>query len=358
MLSGFRKLFRPPIFDDLEKATQALSIHTILLGTLAVTFLFLIYAIFFQPLAQLIIAVIAIAIEFGLLALVQAGRIQLASLILCSLLWAALALETTFYGGIRAASFGGFAAIILIAGLTMGGLGGFIFTALSLVAAVGLAFAENQGFLPANANLPVTSLLFWHGTELIAVALLIYLAIRSISAISRKIGDREKDQQAANVLLQASQADLQQRTSALERQNITLQTLAAVSRISNDVESEEEFLEQSARLLIEQNKLELVSIFVLDQMEENAILQISRSQPGKPLPMAGYKLTIIRSESTNLLMGVNTLHFKIGEWNYYIDSPKQLLNMQTTLNFPLVSNEHLYGILNIQDGIHRLFGRY
>ena len=38
MLSGFKKLFGPPVFDDLEKAAQARNIHTILLGTLTLTF--------------------------------------------------------------------------------------------------------------------------------------------------------------------------------------------------------------------------------------------------------------------------------------------------------------------------------
>jgi GAF domain-containing protein len=348
MLSGFKKLFRPPVFDDTEKAAQAHNIHTILLGILVLTFLFLIYTFFSPPPGQLIVAAIALVFEFGLLVLVQSRRIQLASGILTSFLWAAIILEVALNGGIRDTGYGTLAAIILIAGLTMGTRGGFIFTVLTFLASAVLAFAENQGFLPAYSTVSIASVLLSRSIELLAVALLSNLAIRNISAITRKVMEKEKAEESANVLLEASQTDLQQRTSALEKRNITLQTVAAISRISNEVKSEEEFLEQSAKLLIEQNKLEHVDIFVLDQMEESAILQASSSQPGKPLPLAGYKLNVVRSKSTNLLMGANTLHIKIGEWDYYIDSPTQLPDMQTTLNFPLVSNEHLYGLLNIQ----------
>ena len=102
--------------------------------------------------------------------------------------------------------------------------------------------------------------------------------------------------EAANALIEASQAELKQRASALEKRNTTLQTVAAISRIANNVKSEQELLEQTANLLINQNKMENISIFVLDQVEENVILQVSCSQPGKPLSPAGTQLNVIRSE--------------------------------------------------------------
>jgi hypothetical protein len=52
--------------DDPEKAAQARSIYIILLATLALTLLFLIYSIFFPPPGQLIIAIVAVLVEFGL----------------------------------------------------------------------------------------------------------------------------------------------------------------------------------------------------------------------------------------------------------------------------------------------------
>lgn len=349
MLSGFNNLFIPPAFDDPEKAAQARNSLTVLLGTLVLTFIFLIYTIILQMPGQILIAVIALVMEFGLLFLIQTKHIQLASVILTSLLWAALVLEIALGGSIRSTSFGCFAVIILIAGLTIDKRSGLIFAVLSLIAAASLTFVENKGYLPAYTEVRAIPMLFWYSFELIAVALLFYLASHSISFISRKVMNNEKAGEAANALLEASQADLKQRTSALEKRNTTLQTVAAISRIANNVKSEAELLEQTANLLIDQNKMETVSIFVVDQVEENVILQVSCSRPGKPLPPAGTQLNVIKSESTNLLMGANSLHFKIGVWNYYVDTPKRLPEMQTNLTFALVGNEQLYGVLNIQD---------
>jgi GAF domain-containing protein len=349
MLSGFKKLLRPPVFDDLEMAAQARSIHRILLGTMVLTFLFLLYAIVSPPPVQLIIAIIALVFEFGLLVLVRARHIRLVSGILTSLLWAAIVLEVSLYGGIRDTGYGAFAAIILIAGLTMGTRAGFLYAVITLVTSAGLAFAENQGYLPKYTEIPITSVLLSHSIELIAVALLFDLAIRSITTITRKVVEKENAEKETSVLLEASQADLSQRTAALEKRNFTLQTVAAISRLTNEVRSEDELLEHSAKLLIEQNKLEYAGFYILDQMEESAILQISHRQSGKLPSQAGIKLNVIRNESLNPLMGVNALHYEIEKVNYYIEIPNLLPEMQTSLTFPLISNERLYGLMNIQD---------
>ncbi len=144
MLSGFIKLFNPPAFDDPVKAAQARNSHTILLGTLVLTFIYLISTVILQLPGQIMIAAIILIIEFGLLVVIQIRHIQLASAILTSLLWAALVLEIALGGSVRSISFGCFAAIILIAGLTIGNRAGFCICCFSLIAAGSLAFAENR----------------------------------------------------------------------------------------------------------------------------------------------------------------------------------------------------------------------
>jgi|WetSurMetagenome_2_1015567.scaffolds.fasta_scaffold82443_2 GAF domain-containing protein len=347
MVSSFTNLFTPPIFDDPKKATQARNLYNILLGTLIITFMFLIYAIFFPPIGQIIAAGIAIVVEFGLLVLVNSRRITLASGILTFTLWIATLIVVILYGGIRATGFGVFAAIILIAGLTIGARGSIFFTTLTLLAAGGLAFSENQGFLPPYPNVPIVSVLLSHSIALIAIALLLNLAIRNISTVAWQAAHKENKEKGMDVLLGESQLELEKRESILEQRNINLQAVAAISRITNQVKTEPELLEQSAKLLIEQNKLEHVEFFALDLIEENLILQTSRSQAGKFVARAANNLNVIRSESA-ILIGVGTLHCKLGEWNYYIDPPKQLPEMTTSLSIPLVSGERLYGLLNIQ----------
>ena len=349
MLSGFLNLFRPPVFDDLRKEAQARSLHTILLGTMALTLLFIVYAIFFPSPGQLIIAILTFIVEIVLLVMVRAKQIQLTSWILPSILWAAIVVEMILYGGIRDTGFGAFFAIILIAGLTLGTNGSFIFAALTLVASIVLAIAESQGYLPPYAKVPIVSVLVSHSIVLIAVALLFHLTIRNLTTIIRKITEKGNAEEEANRLLSASQADLEKRISELKHSNTTLQIVAALSKKIYEVKSEEEFLEQSVALLLEQIKLDCVSIYLLDQMEENAILQVSRNRLGDPESRAGNKLNVNRSETSNLLIKFSTLHYKTGAWDYYIDPPKLIPDMLTSQSFALISNDQLYGLLNIQD---------
>ena len=348
MLPRFRKLFSPPVMEDPEKAAQARSIHIILLATLALTFLFLIYAIFFPPPGQLIIAIGAVVVEFGLLVLISSKRTLLASAILTSMLWIAISVEVGLYGGIRDTGFGAFAAIILIAGLTMGMRGSIIFAALTLLGGAGLAYAENQGLLPQYANVPIYSVLLSHSIALVAVALLLNLAIHSIATVAHKALEEEKAEKEINAQLESSQNDLQLRTATMEQRNVTLQTVASVSQITSRVKNEDELLEETAQLLIDQIHLDHAGLFILDQTEEYAILQKSRSQAGKPSVAPGYKLTVIRSESTSLPMSSGALRIKIANLNYYIDPPKKLPDMQTSLVFPMSISGRLYGLMNIQ----------
>ena len=144
MVTRLKNLLRTPVIDDPEMAAQARSVHAILLGTSALTILFLIYAILLPRSGQLIIAIAALVLEIGLMVLVQLKRIRLASGILISMLWIAVIVEVALYGGIRDTGFGAFAAIILIAGLTLGTRASIIIAALTLLAGIGLAFAENE----------------------------------------------------------------------------------------------------------------------------------------------------------------------------------------------------------------------
>ena len=244
---------------------------------------------------QLIIAIVAVLVEFGLLVLINSKRTLLASAILTSMLWIAISVEVAIYGGIRDTGFGAFAAIILIAGLTMGMRGSIIFAALTLLGGAGLAYAENQGLLPQYANVPIYSVLLSHSIALIAVALLLNLAIHSIATVAHKALEEEKAEKEINAQLESSQNDLQLRTAAMEQRNVTLQTVASVSQITSRVNNEEELLEQTAQLLINQIHLDHAGLFIIDQTEEYAVLQKSFSQAGKPSVAAGYKLTVIRS---------------------------------------------------------------
>jgi hypothetical protein len=145
MLSRFMNLFKPPILADPEKNSQARNIHTILLATMVLTGLFMLYAIFFPPPGQIIVAITMIALEFGLLFLLHREKVRFVSIVYTLILWMAIIIEVGLYGGIRDTGYAAATMVVVVASLTMGIRAGGIFTALTLLAGVGLIFAEGRG---------------------------------------------------------------------------------------------------------------------------------------------------------------------------------------------------------------------
>jgi GAF domain-containing protein len=154
--------------------------------------------------------------------------------------------------------------------------------------------------------------------------------------------------EGSNFTFENSPVDIDQRVSALLQDNKTLKTVNSISRISAQVENEKGFLEQSVEYLLEENKYEHVTVYVLDQVEENMILQASHSKKGDVTDSFERRLKVVRSASPNLATEFGTLHIIIGEWNYYINIPKQLPGLIANLALPILHKDRLYGLLNIQ----------
>jgi GAF domain-containing protein len=348
MVTNLKNILRTPVFDNLEMTATARRVHTILFCTIALTILFLIYTIFFPHSGQVIIAIVTLVLEFVSLIFIQFRRIRLASLIFTSMLWIAILVDVALYGGIRDTGFGAFATIILIAGLTMGIRASILFTLITLLAGLGLTFAENLGLLPAYFSVPISSVLLSQSINLIAIALLLNLAIRNITTMSRKIIVNEKSEQETKKKLEASQTELNQRTITLEKRNNSIQIIATLSRLATKMKTEQEFLEQSTKVLIEMNLTEQVGFYLLDQIEEYAILQVFRDQAGSVQPTSRDALRVLRSESSSLPMGTEMLQIKVGNKNYFIDVPKKSPEIKAHLFYPLVSADKLMGLMNIQ----------
>jgi GAF domain len=348
MVKSLKKLMQPPDFDDPRMTAQARSVQSILFTTIALTILFLIIALFFLHPVQSIIALVTFVLEFVALILLQRKNLRLAGWIFNSVLWVAIFVHLALYGGFHDATFGVLATIALIAGLTLGIRAGIFFAAISVLAGIGLAIAENLGLLQGNTSLPVWFTLLLQSINLIAIVLLLNLVIRRVAAETQKTLAMEKSEKETKALLDSSQAELSQQTITLEKRNTSLQTIARFSRLATEVKTEHDLLERSAALLLEINKLNYVSIYLLDQMEECAILQVFRGGEGNLPEPSGSILNVIRSESANPPIVAGTLRLKIGDKYFFIEFPRILPDMKTSLIYPLSRSDKLMGLINIQ----------
>jgi GAF domain-containing protein len=128
--------------------------------------------------------------------------------------------------------------------------------------------------------------------------------------------------------------------------------VAEVPQLIGKVKTEEEFLERSAQLLADRTKLEYVAIFLVNQVAENAFLHASNNEIGKSLISKGFQLRVVRSESSLAILGGEVLHFQVGKVNYIIDRPDPIGDTKINISLPLISGEHLLGLINIQSTAH------
>ncbi len=348
MLARFRNLLKAPTFDTPEKSIQAQNINTILLFTLALTFVYFLYALFFPPPGQFIIAIVAVILELGLLSLLHSGHIRLASFLFNSLLWLVILLEEILYGGVRDSGFASFAIVILAAGLTMGIQSGITFTVLTVFAGVGLIYAETRGWLAIQAYVSTSSVLLSHTITFTAVLLLLFLAIRSITASSKRILEDEQESHATNIQLEESRSLLQGRTVALEQRNILLQTVIEAARLASQVKDEIALLEQTIQLLVDHLELDHVGIYLASENEEFAVLKATNSPEGIALLASEYQLAIIHGDIGLTYAPIDRLHYKAGEQQFYLERPIQLSDTKTNSSFPLLFGERIIGLINIQ----------
>ena len=348
MLLHLRNFLQAPKFEDPEKNSRAENLSIALNTTLILAFIFLIYALFPPLNGQVAIACVAVAFIIGLFLLLRLGRLQLVGILFSTFLWVAVFTEVIIYGGIRDSGFASFAIVLVVASLTIGIRAGIAYTALTLIAGIGLAYAEANGFLHAYVHTSVWSVILSYAITFSTVSLLLYLAIRSISRIARRALQGERTQREINVELEASHSELLKQAAGLEQRNIALQTTAEIPALSKQVKGENEFLEKSAALLADRLHLNHVNIFIINQLQEEAILRASSSEAGKALIEAGYKLKVVPGESVFSYSGIETVNFKIGNIAYSIDRPDPLPESTSSVNLPLLSIDHLLGFINIQ----------
>jgi GAF domain-containing protein len=348
MWSRFRKFLQPPVFTDLDLARRAQNLQFILYGLLLATGLWAWYPIFIQGGPQIAVALTVIALEIVIFVLVKVGKIRLAGSLISTILWLALVAFIATFGGVRNSGFATFSIIVVIAGLTINARASLIFAFLTIAAGVVLIVLENQGMLPPYAYEPNVTILVSQGMALVGISLLLFLTMRNISKALQLATENEIKQKEINELLSASRTELVQRTEVLEQRNITLETVAEVAKLTSQSKSEALLLMQVSQLLANNINLDQVGIFLLDQTEENVILQSSNHSQDISSKTGIEYLMVQRSELNNPLFTSDMLHYQIGAYNYYIQHPHQLAETKTSYTVPLISGNHLLGIINVQ----------
>jgi methyl-accepting chemotaxis protein len=212
ILARIRRFLAAPIFEGNEDKTRAAS----LLNVISLTFLSLGIAsvlILFNPRTLVmgtVFTLTALSVQFPM----RRGRVRLASLIQVSLLWVLITYLAINGGGVRAAIFGGFGMVTLMAGLLLGGYSGFAVAGLSIVAGLGMLYAEGSGYLTFTGSTSESALVT-QAALIGFVAVMAYLATHGIQDALERARRNERALMESNRELQAIRVSLEQRNEHL-----------------------------------------------------------------------------------------------------------------------------------------------
>jgi GAF domain-containing protein len=238
------------------------------------------------------------AISVTGLVLLRKGRVQLASILLVALTWAASnSLAATGFG-VKDSSYIINFAIILMAGLLLSWPAAVIVTLLSAVSGFGLAYAEQNGLI----NIPdyavtafardLTVVFFLNG-------ILIFLLIGGLENALRRSRTSLKALETANTSLGYTQSELQKRTDELtfsneqlENRTQKLHAIAMVTRTAASIRNFDLLLTSITGTISSELGYYHVGLFLLDEQREFAILRSTNTESGMRMLDHGYHVPV------------------------------------------------------------------
>jgi hypothetical protein len=251
MLGWIRQLLGAPVFEgDEDKTRVARLLNAVLWAFLVVMLAYGISTLMFpNPREALSFVGIVIAVDLIAFLLMRRGHVRIASIVFLSTVWLLLTLVALAFGGIDGTAVFGYVVIVVMAGLLLGGRGGFLFAVLSVAAGLALVWAGSNGFLPPPLG-PNPPLARWAAMSLyvLMTAAFLFIANRSLNEAlgeARRYADELEGQRGR------LEEMVEERTQHLDMRARYMEATAKVARDAASVLNLEELLSRVVTLLSE-----------------------------------------------------------------------------------------------------------
>jgi len=177
------RAFAPPTFADEDTTRTARVLDLVLLAILAQEMLFQVPSSTRQP----GVAAAVLLLVLSLRLLLRHGHVELVTSATLGAFWTLVTVLSAFEGGMRSAVLPGYVLVVVGAGLLLGARVAVAYAALSLLAGIGMVFAERIGLVPPSVFVR-TTFTYWstNARALVVALILVVVAGRSIrEALSR-----------------------------------------------------------------------------------------------------------------------------------------------------------------------------
>jgi len=369
-LISLLKIFTAPVFsDDEEKTRSAYFINIIVLSNIPILLFYITVraVIVGEPfgIADLILSGIITALIIVWL-LMRRGQVRLAGYLHVITIWLASNLIALSGSGVRDATFTSFFVVTLMAGLLLGWKPAIGFTFLNVLAGFGLAYAENAGIIK---YLPGTAISVAIQSTVLSTfgAIFLYLIINSLEkAIENSKTNAIEFQNSTKQLTDlrdALEVRVEQRTNELARRNQELdnanksiqrraaqfEALAQVTQTITAIRDIQQLLPNITSVISEKFDFYHVGIFLLDEINQFAILSAANSEGGKRMLERHHRLRIGEEGIVGYAAatGEPRIAMDVGEDAIYFNNP-HLPKTRSEMALPLISKNIIIGALDVQ----------
>jgi len=366
-LKSIIRFFTPPVFPgDGEKTRKARYANAIALTFMVIIFGYevivpLAIGSFNAGFSDLILGILAIVI-FTSWVLLKRGHLQLISILLIVVTWIASNSIAAGGTGIRDTAYILNYSIVAMAALLLGWRASIVVTIASIVSGFGLAYAEKIAIINTVSYPPMPIArdnVFLFGLNI----LIIYLLVNGLENEIKKSRENLKELKATNINLNEVQVDLEKRTFELSQRGIELESaneqvhrratqfeaLAQVSQSITSIRDLNELLSRVATVISENFGFYHVGLFLLDEIDEFAILIATNSEGGKKMIQRQHRLRVgaegIVGNVTST--GEPRIALDVGKDAVFFNNP-ELPNTHSEMALPLLSGKRIIGALDVQ----------
>jgi GAF domain-containing protein len=370
-INMIKKFLAPPLFvGDEEKTRIASLLNTILLTQL---FVAAVPAINLALMPDSKFVIIALLVTFflplaAMLYLMRRGFVRQASIAVIVFLMVTAALLGIFSGGKPLVVITYYPLIIVIAGLLLGGNSAIITAIISSVVLGIITYAGAIGIFKEMLPMPPTAIaIFTYAIGFVLIGIVLRLASQGLASALKRARESERQLRASNRELQELSASLEQsvtdrteeltkRSQELQEANISIlqraerfEAIVQVTRAITSIRDLQELLPRIATVISERLGFYHVGVFLLDDVNEYAILSATNSEGGRKMLERKHRLRVGEQGIVGNVTDTGTprVAMDVGVDATFFTNP-ELPDTHSEMALPLKTGDQIIGALDVQ----------
>lgn len=371
MLNSLLNYFAAPTFPEDEEKTRLAG----LLNVILLSLFFIPLAIIFNAVRipanrpVLVLALLLFVVPVvAMLRSLRHGQVRPVSFLVVIFLLLLGVVLGILNGGQPRPAFVFFPLIVVIAGLLLGGRSALV-TAFLIATINGvITYAGSAGLITPRIQPPTVEVtIATHTIGFILTGIILRLASNGIQSAFRRaqagekqLNERNRELQSLSSLLEQRieerteeltlrSADLEMANQQIQRRAAQFEALAQVTRAITSIRDLQELLPHIASVISEKFGFYHVGIFLLDDVNEYAVLSAANSTGGKQMLERRHRLRVGEQGIVGnvTLTGNPRIAMDVGKDAVFFDNP-ELPDTHSEMALPLKSGKIIVGALDVQ----------